>query len=147
MVEKRACKTCSKVQPLTREYFGSTPSGGFRGQCRTCMREHVRAYNNASAERKQAAVERAMRRTHFSEADRDKHRTALLRRDGSHCFYCRKALGAAYHVDHKLPLAKGGTDALSNLALACVQCNQEKHNKTVDEYRSWRRRNRLPVLF
>ena len=36
---------------------------------------------------------------------------------------------------------------LENLVLACVQCNQEKYDKTLDEYRAWRRKNRMEVLF
>ena len=46
-------------------------------------------------------------------------------------------LGEKDALDHKTPLAKGGTNDLSNFALACFKCNQEKHNKTVDEYRRW----------
>ncbi|MGZ8400224.1 MAG: HNH endonuclease [Methyloceanibacter sp.] len=57
------------------------------------------------------------------------------------------ALGAQYHVDHKIPIANGGAHELANFALACSQCNQEKYTKTLEEYRVWRRKNRLPVLF
>lgn len=30
------------------------------------------------------------------------------------------------HVDHILPISKGGTDELSNLRTLCAQCNREK---------------------
>ncbi len=36
-----------------------------------------------------------------------------------------------FTVDHVVPLNKGGTDTLSNLALACFHCNRRKADKTV----------------
>ena len=36
-------------------------------------------------------------------------------------------------------MTRGGIHTLDNFVLACMQCNQEKHNKTVDEYRTWLR--------
>lgn len=35
-----------------------------------------------------------------------------------------------FHIDHILPLEKGGTSALSNLALSCGGCNSMKAAKT-----------------
>lgn len=147
MGEMRTCKTCRKPYPLSRSNFGSTPSGGYRYKCRSCMRAHVKDYDNASTDRKRAAVERAQRRTHLSATERVRFIEKLLKRDGRLCFYCHQTLSAEFHLDHMQPAAKGGGDTLQNLVLACLQCNQEKHNKTVDEYRVWRRLNRLSVLF
>ena len=45
------------------------------------------------------------------------------------CEYCHTAEQWQYvpfTVDHVLPLAQGGTDALDNLALACFHCNSRK---------------------
>jgi 5-methylcytosine-specific restriction endonuclease McrA len=39
-----------------------------------------------------------------------------------------------YHIDHVMPLARGGSNYPSNLALACPTCNMEKHDKTVEEW-------------
>ena len=65
---------------------------------------------------------------------------SLIRRDGKLCFYCRAPLtfaGDKAGLDHKTPLAKGGTNVMLNFALSCFKCNMEKHNKTVNEYRQW----------
>lgn len=150
LMSVRTCKDCQRELPLNRDHFGSTPSGGFRYQCRKCMREHVKNYDNANADRRQAAINRAMRRTDaaFSANERARYRQLLIRRDGSTCFYCRTSLTHDFHIDHKTPVVKGGArHDIDNLALSCVQCNQEKHNKNIDEYRDWRRKNRLDVLF
>jgi 5-methylcytosine-specific restriction endonuclease McrA len=46
------------------------------------------------------------------------------------CEYCRllqDALPVAtFHIEHITPKQHGGTDDLSNLALACFHCNQHK---------------------
>ncbi len=39
------------------------------------------------------------------------------------CAYCIKSLNNNYHVEHIVPLCAGGTNADSNLCLACPSCN------------------------
>ena len=34
------------------------------------------------------------------------------------------------HIDHVIPLAEAGTNALSNLQLLCAKCNLAKGKKT-----------------
>lgn len=41
------------------------------------------------------------------------------------CAYCGQPM-AFYHVDHVVPLAKGGGNDAANLALACPACNMAK---------------------
>lgn len=50
-----------------------------------------------------------------------------LRRDQRDCLYCDVPLGGDSHVDHFVPLAKGGSNDPSNLVLACPTCNMRKH--------------------
>lgn len=55
-------------------------------------------------------------------------RYAVLERDGYRCRYCgASANDATLHVDHRMPLAKGGSDAFANLVTACSDCNLGKH--------------------
>lgn len=54
-----------------------------------------------------------------------KRKAAIKRRDGYRCQRC----GAAppiLHVDHKIPLSKGGTDTDDNLETLCGPCNLRK---------------------
>lgn len=41
--------------------------------------------------------------------------------------WCRKSLSVGYHVDHIMPLARGGTNWPANLQLLCPHCNMSKH--------------------
>jgi 5-methylcytosine-specific restriction endonuclease McrA len=60
-------------------------------------------------------------------------RAAIIERDGSMCHICGKKCEASeIHLDHVVPLAKGGTHDAENLRVACAKCNLEKGARTVD---------------
>lgn len=45
------------------------------------------------------------------------------------CACCKKPLGSAYHMDHIMPLALGGSNADDNMQLLRARCNQQKSAK------------------
>lgn len=53
------------------------------------------------------------------------------------CAYCGEE-NFPLTVDHVIPVSRGGSDELENLAPACMPCNREKLNFTPDEWREWR---------
>lgn len=53
---------------------------------------------------------------------------------GGLCAYCEGELNGTYHVDHMLPISRGGTNDWTNLAITCVNCNQRKWTKTTEEF-------------
>ena len=62
------------------------------------------------------------------------HRTraAVIRRDDLVCGICKGAIDEmeAIHIDHIVPVAKGGSDDLSNLQSAHALCNLKKGART-----------------
>lgn len=50
---------------------------------------------------------------------------------GFMCAYCG---GDFNHIDHVIPISKGGRHCLSNLRPACQSCNQRKHNRSLAEF-------------
>ena len=50
------------------------------------------------------------------------------------CWHCGVELNGVYHVDHLIPLAKGGTNAANNIVCACAKCNLSKGAKTTQEW-------------
>ncbi|MBW2596963.1 MAG: HNH endonuclease [Deltaproteobacteria bacterium] len=60
-------------------------------------------------------------------------RFETLLRDGFTCQYCgRRAPDVELHVDHIIPLSRGGTDDLDNLVTACSECNIGKSTRLIE---------------
>lgn len=60
-------------------------------------------------------------------------REYLLERWGRRCAYCGKQ-GVPLQVEHIVPRARGGSDRISNLTLACEDCNTRKGTQTAAEF-------------
>jgi 5-methylcytosine-specific restriction endonuclease McrA len=50
------------------------------------------------------------------------------------CVYCDEELQDDYHADHKIPLARGGSNKIENIQFTCFQCNVKKSTHTHEEY-------------
>ena len=59
---------------------------------------------------------------------------ALKEQHKGRCAYC--GLVAPLQVDHRTPLARGGTNSIENILPACATCNQRKHTLTESEFRA-----------
>ena len=84
------------------------------------------------------------------ELSRNRHvRLEIIHRDKWTCYLCGAKLKYdEIHLDHLVPLSRGGENTKENLAVACAECNIAKGNRTPAEYRamlgsSLRERSRL----
>jgi 5-methylcytosine-specific restriction endonuclease McrA len=60
-------------------------------------------------------------------------REHLLEKFGRRCVYCG-ATSVPLQVEHIVPKARGGTNRVSNLAIACDPCNEAKGTQTAEEF-------------
>jgi 5-methylcytosine-specific restriction endonuclease McrA len=60
-------------------------------------------------------------------------REYLLEKWGRKCAYCGKN-NVPLEVEHIVPKSRGGSNRISNLTLACRECNIKKGNKTAEEF-------------
>jgi len=58
--------------------------------------------------------------------------TALVAAYAGRCAYCAET--APLQADHRIPLARGGTNMIDNIVPACARCNARKHLMTEDEF-------------
>lgn len=62
-------------------------------------------------------------------------RALVFKRDDYTCMYCGER-GQRLECDHIHPVARGGSEELTNLATACFACNRSKRDKTLEEWRA-----------
>lgn len=53
---------------------------------------------------------------------------------------CVACGGPGEHVDHIIPVSRGGQHSIGNLQMLCASCNLSKHDKTMSEWRWLRKR-------
>jgi 5-methylcytosine-specific restriction endonuclease McrA len=60
-------------------------------------------------------------------------REYLLEKFNRKCVYCG-AENVPLEIEHIIPKSNGGSNRVSNLAIACNPCNQKKGNKSIEEF-------------
>lgn len=58
-------------------------------------------------------------------------RANVFERDGQKCRYCGDTNGP-FEIDHVLAVVRGGGNSVSNLVVACRECNRSKGSKILD---------------
>src|SRR5260221_4864099 len=109
--------------------------------------EQRKAYIKAHPEQRKAALQKYAK-NHPDESRVRKHRRrALIKGNGGthsqsdirkqyanqkgKCYYCKAKVGAKYHVDHVIPLSKGGSNGPENIVIACPTCNLNKKDRVI----------------
>jgi hypothetical protein len=140
-----SCKVCRRAQEATRR--AANPKG--KAEYYAANKLHLNAYtkkwfeDNKDKKRLYDKVHRHKRREWLREtADEDplsiQDVKALRDSQDNRCAYCRVELTDGAHIDHKIPLSRGGSHQLENLCWACPTCNMRKGRKTPEEFYAYR---------
>lgn len=96
--------------------------------------ERERLRNESTYAERKRAKDRERQRL-YRATDWHKLRARVFERDGYRCVYC----GCEHEklqCDHIEPISRGGTNDIANLATACPDCNRDKANMTLEEWRA-----------
>jgi len=63
----------------------------------------------------------------------------ILTAQGGKCVYCGVSVLEDRHIDHIIPLSRGGSNWPTNLQVLCPHCNLSKNAKTHEEFMAYRR--------
>lgn len=102
-------------------------------------RKHQRAYNAANKDVCSAIKHRYRARKRQSGGSHTSSDLAAIRsaqtdkRGNLRCWWCAEPI-TEWHIDHKIPLARGGSNDAGNLCLSCANCNRRKNAKTPGEF-------------
>lgn len=139
-------KNKDRINARVRERYALSPEK-YRQKTRQKRDKDRAAYNKSERERRNNAKGRASRAAHESKR-RAARRLSPIACDGVNeyfrktkssrsvrCYYCGSAVsGSVSHIDHMIPLARGGAHSVENLCIACPSCNLRKGKKTHFEF-------------
>lgn len=100
-------------------------------QRRKYVKEWYRA--NPEVKRAQHLRRRALKANAAGSHTAEDIKTQYERQKGR-CYWCGVKVGETYHVDHIVPLSRGGSNDPSNLVVACPTCNISKGSKLPHEW-------------
>lgn len=126
--------------------------------CRDKKRDKIRAYDRMRAKRDRAKKKIIIAR--WIESNRERHRLLrvatsqrrrarmkcaggtwsasdverALKAQRNTCWWCSKRLIDGYHVDHRFPLAREGTNQPNNIVISCPPCNFSKNARMPWEF-------------
>lgn len=139
---KRRPESAAKIRERTRKYrearrdHVSAVFWEWSQKNKERLRETRRAYRAANAEK--IRHQKRLRRKRAQKAGGShtvEQFVALCEAQGWKCSYCRELVGQdEMTADHKIPLVRGGTNAIENIAPACRSCNSKKYNRTPEEF-------------
>ena len=123
------CKSCNKAG--AKKWYDDNPE--YALEYRTSRREHTRLYCGSLR-----ATEAGNRVDEFTWPDLlDYWSDNAIPFD--RCYLCGEKGEyngvAGLHIDHVVPIARGGAHTMDNLRPACSSCNLMKNRSTLDEYR------------
>lgn len=151
---KKACSKCKKNLPSCDFANYARSSTGLQSRCRGCSKDGALEWDKKNPEKAKERFQRhqrSERRGKWLSAWQKNNRELISlyarsyyarkkNAEGSHtvaeilelfkrqmgiCAICKDTLDP-YHVDHIVPLSKGGGDGIENIQLLCVPCNTSK---------------------
>jgi len=127
----------TKIFQASREAIDKAAS---RGIGEYHITREIRAEEEAEAakERRIRYLERSPAIRSAQSAIKERLIAITLEAGGIVCYYCNVSLEPEeVHIEHKTPVARGGTNSKKNLALSCARCNLSKGKKTEAEFRGY----------
>lgn len=128
------------LRPLKKG--GTGEISNLRVICTGCRLDSARSRSAPSGKRRMKtpaemveAVYGRRRRTARSKIiEKSGKRDAIFNRAEGRCEWCGVVLSEDWHLDHLVPMSKGGTDEIENLRASCSSCNLSRGCMSADQF-------------
>ena len=123
-IKKYREKNKDKIREEKREYYLNN---------KNLFKEKMREYRKTEKGKMVYKNSNNKRRAKIREGNIKTEDLKLLIENSKTCYWCNTKINkkekAGYHLDHYIPLSKGGTHTLENIVISCPNCNILKSNK------------------
>ncbi len=151
----KQCGKCGKWKPHEAFSISNKANDGLQHKCKDCNHiyhaEHKTERNQYFAKYRKNHLEKR----HMSNRAGSHNRRARLRSAGGslmtsdlkairaaqtdkkgrlRCWYCGIRISDTPHIEHKIPLSRGGSNGPENICYSCSDCNLRKSTKTLAEF-------------
>jgi len=135
LLNKELCAAKHKVRRRARKAEIAAYDAAYREAHKTEVAAWNAAYRKAHPDK--IADNSALRRARKRGASVEKVSRALVyERDGGYCHICGKKVNPKkWHIDHIIPLARGGEHSYKNVAVSHPKCNLSKGAKSGGQLR------------
>jgi len=145
----KQCSKCGINKPATSFAKHIIGRDGLVTVCQDCQR--LTRLNSYPSRRSRVLATRSLYRATHPELIKTIHRNRYAHRKGAQgkytpndiekqfnaqkgkCYWCNRKL-TKYHVDHIIPLVRGGSNWPDNIVIACPSCNTSKGDKLPHEW-------------
>lgn len=117
-----------KHNEYSRKVYSNNPEK-YRSAARAFYNTIIGKLNNRIRQHKRRARKNEAQGTHTREDIKN-----IYSKQKGLCYWCGIPVGNKYHIDHIIPLSRGGSNFPENLAVSCPTCNQKKWNKLPSEW-------------
>lgn len=136
----RVCRRCHEKKQLSDFNTDKKSLHGRRWVCKTCDNERIRMNRQLRRREKNdsfwnvRASKCNLRVGAEEQIISGSELKQLYEQQKECCSYCSTNVSSNFHVEHKMPISRGGHNIISNVTLTCPDCNRLKHDKTHEEF-------------
>lgn len=147
----KECIKCKEIKPKSEFFKAKGKLDGYDNRCKECEKLRLRRERNMQPKvhrtpeeiRIRKKLQKHKRRTLTKNGDVTVQQLKELYSTAKNCYWCNTKLNKNNtHLDHLMPLSKGGEHTLTNLVVSCPTCNLQKNAKDPIEFA-----NKLGRLF
>lgn len=135
-------KNIEKVRKWRRDWSKAHPeytraaSAKARKEHPRRNKEHQRKYAQNNKDKMNAKTRKYRARKKFLLGSHTKEDIEKIRKSQNNkCFWCDRKVKFPGHIDHVVPITRGGANSPENLVLACEFCNKSKGSKLPHEWK------------
>lgn len=154
-MEYKVCNECNVLKSVTMFYKDKNGKFGVRSKCKECdkkrhkdyysenkeyVKDRIKIWKNKIKENgslqywniRAGKINERAKKYNINQSINGKELMDLYEQQKFRCYYCNYKIIDSFHIDHYIPLSKGGNNTIKNIYITCDYCNLHKSDKIIN---------------